>query len=115
MHPGWRVGLGAVVGVLAAGAVIAAVESVGHRVASTADGAVAIAVAGYGAGGFMGALVAQRIALHRGVAGWTVIAALATLAIGNTFSFAHPRWYVPAAIATLAIAGVAAARAAARR
>jgi tetrahydromethanopterin S-methyltransferase subunit D len=90
--------------------VIALLESAGHRVGGTPAVPFVAAVIGYGVGGFAGALLAARIAAHRRVAGWTVVAILAALAVSNTFGFAHPGWYVPAALLMLAAAGALAIR-----
>lgn len=105
--------IGAVtLGLVAAGATIAAVEAVAHgRMGpETIFGAVA---AGYGIGAFAGGFVASKIATSR----WPIMAvpvALALLAIANLFAIAHPLWFVPVAALAL-VAGTLAARAIAGR
>ncbi len=108
----WRKILAPVLGIAAAGATIAAVETLAHgRIAG--DALFAAVAAGYGFGAFIGGLVALRLCGERWAA-LTVAGCLAALAILNLFAIQHPMWFIPVAAITLA-AGYAAATAADRR
>lgn len=99
---------GAVVaGVFGAGLVIAAVESVAHRLAG-ADTAFLGAVFGYGLGAAVGTAIASRIGAGRFSALVPVV--LVVLAVINLLSFPHPLWFVPAAALSLALGWFAGAR-----
>ncbi len=90
---------GVVGGVLAAGLVIAGVETAGHGVAR-GEAVFALAVAGYGLGALAGSALCTALAGRK--LSMAVPIVLGVLALVNLFAFPHPVWFVPAAAAILA-------------
>ncbi|WP_066529635.1 hypothetical protein [Erythrobacter sp. CCH5-A1] len=90
---------GVVGGVLAAGLVIAGVETAGHSMTS-GEAVFALAAAGYGLGALAGSAVCAALA-GRGLS-IAVPVVLGVLALINLFAFPHPLWFVPAAAVMLA-------------
>lgn len=98
-------------GVVVAGALIATVEWFGHQMAGRSAAMPFIAaIAGYGVGGFAGALLARHLGPKSAVSGWSVIGALGALATINLFAFPHPVWFAPLATAILGLSGWTAAK-----
>jgi len=91
---------GVVGGVLAAGLVIAGVETAGHSVAS-GEAVFALAVAGYGLGALAGSALCTALAGRR--LSMAVPIVLGVLALVNLFAFPHPLWFAPVAVLTLAL------------
>ncbi len=87
-------------GVIAAGVVIALVETVGHSVLEGGS-VIGAAAVGYGLGALVGTVVATMIAGRQAAVAVPFI--LAVLAAFNFVSFPHPRWFAPAAVAALAL------------
>lgn len=90
---------GVLAGVLAAGAVIAVVETAGHSLAS-GEAVFVLVIAGYGLGALAGAMVCTLIAGRRPSIAVPLV--LAVLAMLNLFALPHPVWFVPAAGLALA-------------
>ena len=92
------------IGVFAAGLVIALVELAGHSIVGDKGGAPLFLIVALGYG--LGAVVASGIASRVAGAMWPAAlacAVLAALAIGNLFIVDHPIWFIPvAAVALLA-------------
>ncbi|MEL7199497.1 MAG: hypothetical protein AAGL10_14395 [Pseudomonadota bacterium] len=91
-----------ILGVFAAGAVIALVELAGHSLLGeeAGDALFVVVTIGYG----LGAMTASAIATRISAALWPAIAAcvlLAGLALANLFAFPHPIWFTPVAAVTL--------------
>lgn len=90
---------GVVGGVLAAGLVIAGVETAGHSMAR-GEAVFALAVTGYGLGALAGSALCAALAGRSLSIAVPVV--LGALAIVNLFAFPHPVWFVPAAAVMLA-------------
>jgi hypothetical protein len=95
-----RLASACVIGILAAGCIIAAVEAIGHA-QMVGDRAFAFAVLGYFLGALGGSAVASWIADARTSA--VIPITLAVLALVNLLSFPHPPWFTP--MAAFALAG----------
>jgi len=94
--------LALIVGVFAAGAVIALTEFAGHSLLGEEAGDTLFVVVAIGYG--LGAMTASAIATRISTDLWPAIAAcvlLAGLALANLFAFPHPIWFTPVAAATL--------------
>lgn len=94
--------LGILGGLIAAGATVALVETLGHRVVR-GEAVFAVAVFGYGIAALIGVALTQMIADRPTAV--IVPLVLAGLAAINVFSFPHPPWFIPAAAAALSLGG----------
>lgn len=91
--------IGSVVGIAAAGGIIAVAEAIGHGAAS-GEAIFGTAIAGYGIGCAVGTFIATIIA-GRAVS-MVLPVILAILAAISLFSFPHPWWFAPAGVIALA-------------
>lgn len=92
--------LGILGGVVAASAVIAAVEFAGHAVVG-GEKLFGVVVLGYGLGALAGTAAATWISDRAAAAAIPVI--LGVLAAINLFAFPHPGWFAPTAVVSLAL------------
>lgn len=94
--------LALIVGIFAAGAVIALTEFAGHSLLGEGAGVALFFIVAIGYG--LGAMAASAIASSISTDLWPAITAcvlLAGLGLANLFAFPHPIWFAPAAAATL--------------
>lgn len=90
--------IGSVVGIAAAGGIIAVTEAIGHGAAS-GEAIFGTAIAGYGIGCAVGTFIATMIA--GGTVSMVLPVILAILVAINLFSFPHPWWFAPAGVIAL--------------
>ncbi len=101
-----RTTLALVIGLVAGGTSIAAIEMLGHSIVED-QSIFVFAAAGLGLSAFVGGSVAAWIGKVSHLA-FMVATVLAGLSLVNVFSFNHPAWYVPIAFTLLGVGAGAA-------
>jgi MFS family permease len=111
--------LGVIAGIVVAGATVFILEWIGHRVfpgnaaaddlGAVSPGLLAMVVAGWFLGPFIGGAVAARIA-DRGWAAWIVAAFILLGVLATVVSVPHPLWMTIAGVGLPLVAGWIASR-----